>query len=81
MSTVRATEKRTLWLWGTMALAVLVGLAWYQVPLVSSQGIVVRAHFQEGDVPTHPEDPARSREIHARRNRYFSHKYFLNIYF
>lgn len=49
---------KTLWLWGTMCLALLLGLTWYQVPLVSSQGMVVRAHFQEGNVPSHPSDPA-----------------------
>jgi hypothetical protein len=47
-----------LWLWGTMGLALLFGLTWYEVPLVSSQGMVVRAHFQEGEVPSHPSDPA-----------------------
>jgi hypothetical protein len=40
------------------AVAVLFGLTWYQVPLVSSQGMVVRAHFSGGDVPSHPSDPA-----------------------
>jgi len=49
---------KTLWLWGTMGLALLLGLTWYQVPLVSSQSMVVRAHFQEGKVPSHPSDPA-----------------------
>jgi hypothetical protein len=47
-----------LWWWGGMGLALLFGLTWYEVPLVSSQGMVVRAHFQEGDVPSHPTDPA-----------------------
>jgi hypothetical protein len=45
-------------LFGFMAVAVLFGLTWYQVPLVSSQGMVVRAHFSEGEVPSHPSDPA-----------------------
>ena len=49
---------RSSWLWGTMCLALLFGLTWYEVPLVSSQGMVVRAHFQEGEVPSHPSDPA-----------------------
>ncbi len=49
---------KTLWLWGTMGLALLLGVTWYQVPLVSSQGMVVRAHFQEGNVPSYPSDPA-----------------------
>ena len=49
---------KTLLLWGTVCLALLLGLTWYQVPLVSSQGMVVRAHFHEGNVPSHPSDPA-----------------------
>ena len=49
---------QSLWLWGTMCLALLFGLTWYEVPLVSSQGMVVRAHFQEGEVPSFPSDPA-----------------------
>lgn len=49
---------RSSWLWGTMCLALLFGLTWYEVPLVSSQGMVVRSHFQEGEVPSHPSDPA-----------------------
>jgi len=49
---------KTLLVWGSMCLALLLGLTWYQVPLVSSQGMVVRAHFQEGTVPSHPSDPA-----------------------
>jgi len=48
----------SLCLWTTMGFALLFGLTWYEVPLVSSQGMVVRAHFQEGDVPDHPSDPA-----------------------
>ncbi len=50
--------KQPLWLWGSMSVALLFVLTWYQVPLVSSQGMVVRAHFQEGEVPAHPSDPA-----------------------
>lgn len=41
-----------------IAVAVLFGLTWYQVPLVSSQGMVVRAHFSGGEVPSQPSDPA-----------------------
>jgi len=52
------TRMQSLWLWGTMCLALLFGLTWYEVPLVSSQGMVVRAHFQEGEVPSFPSDPA-----------------------
>ena len=58
MTKARFFKKGTLWLWGTVGLAVMLGLTWYQVPLVSSQGIVIRAHFKEGPVPTHPSDSA-----------------------
>lgn len=56
MNTIRA--RRRISLFGIFSLAVLFGLTWYQIPLVSSQGMVVRAHFSEGEVPTHPSDPA-----------------------
>ena len=53
-----ATMKKTTWCWALMGFSLFVGLTWLEVPLVSSQGMVVRAHFQEGDVPDHPTDPA-----------------------
>ena len=43
---------------GLMVLALLSCLTWLGVPLVSSQGMVVRAHFSEGEVPSRPSDPA-----------------------
>lgn len=33
-------------------------LGWYDIPIVSSQGIVIRSYFQEGDIPSHPSDQA-----------------------
>jgi hypothetical protein len=36
----------------------VVLLTWFGVPAVSSQGIVIRSHFVEGEIPTHPSDPA-----------------------
>ena len=33
-------------------------LSWLGVPIVSSQGIVIRSHFVEGEVPTKPSDAA-----------------------
>lgn len=51
-----AGTKNTL-IWA-MTLVVLFSVTWYGVPLVSSQGIVVRSHFSEGEVPSHPTDPA-----------------------
>ena len=56
MSTIHA-KKRTV-LFVVFALVVLFGLTWYQVPLVSSQGMVVLAHFSKGEVPSHPSDSA-----------------------
>ncbi|MEJ2231301.1 MAG: ethylbenzene dehydrogenase-related protein [Nitrospirales bacterium] len=44
--------------WGLMVLVLLFGLTWYQVPMVSSQGMVIRAHLSEGEVPSHPSDQA-----------------------
>lgn len=58
LNTFNTSGMKTLWLWGTMSLTLLLGLTWYQVPLVSSQGMVVRAHFQEGALPSHPSDSA-----------------------
>ena len=43
---------------GLMVLALLSCLTWLGVPLVSSQGMVIRAHLLEGEVPSQPSDPA-----------------------
>ncbi len=32
--------------------------SWFGIPVVSSQGIVIRSHFLEGDIPTRPSDVA-----------------------
>ncbi len=56
MITMHARNR--LGLFGLFTLAALIGLTWYQVPLVSSQGMVVRSHFSAGEVPTVPSDPA-----------------------
>jgi len=50
--------RNRLGLFGLFTLGALIGLTWYQVPLVSSQGMVVRSHFSAGEVPTVPSDPA-----------------------
>ncbi|MDH4195554.1 MAG: ethylbenzene dehydrogenase-related protein [Nitrospirota bacterium] len=49
--------KRVVFL-GLMVLALLSCLTWLGVPLVSSQGMVIRAHLLEGEVPSQPSDPA-----------------------
>ena len=44
---------------GCLFFLVVAGfLTWYQVPLVSSQGIIIRSHFQAGEVPHLPTDAA-----------------------
>jgi hypothetical protein len=45
-------------LFGILVGAVFFALTWYQIPLVSSQGMVVRAHFVNGEVPSRPSDSA-----------------------
>ena len=43
---------------GLAVVSLVVLLTWFGVPAVSSQGIVIRSHFVEGDIPSHPQDPA-----------------------
>ena len=43
---------------GAVVVGLVVVLSWLGVPVVSSQGIVIRSHFVEGEVPTHPSDAA-----------------------
>lgn len=33
-------------------------LGWFEIPIVSSQGILIRSHFQEGEIPSYPSDKA-----------------------
>ena len=33
-------------------------LGWFEIPVVSSQGIVIRSHFREGEIPSFPSDKA-----------------------
>ena len=33
-------------------------LGWFEIPIVSSQGIVIRSHYREGEVPSYPSDKA-----------------------
>ncbi len=39
-------------------LVVAFVLGWLGIPIVSSEGMVIRSHLLAGDVPTTPEDPA-----------------------
>lgn len=43
---------------GIVVVSLITLLTWYGVPVVSSQGIVIRSHYVEGEVPSHPSDPA-----------------------
>ena len=53
---------KSLYSYRCLCCAVVVGLvlvlSWLGVPVVSSQGIVIRSHFVEGEVPTQPSDAA-----------------------
>lgn len=33
-------------------------LGWFEIPIVSSQGILIRSHFREGEIPSFPADKA-----------------------
>ena len=41
-----------------VVLGLVLVLSWLGVPVVSSQGIVLRSHFVEGELPTKPSDAA-----------------------
>ncbi len=47
---------KRMWPGGLFFFVVLAALTWYQVPLVSSQGIIIRSHYQAGEVPSFPTD-------------------------
>ena len=50
------TPYRVICGFAVVSLAIL--LTWFGVPAVSSQGIVIRSHFVEGEIPSHPTDSA-----------------------
>ncbi len=37
-------------------LFVVLLLGWFGIPLVSSEGVIIRAHWRPGDIPTAPDD-------------------------
>ena len=53
---------KSLYSYRVLCSAIVIGLvvvlSWMGVPVVSSQGIVIRSHFVEGEVPTKPSDAA-----------------------
>ncbi len=55
---VKRTPSRVLLATGAGILFVAGVLGWFGVPAVSSQGIVIRSHFLEGDIPNRPSDTA-----------------------
>ena len=58
MVKAKRIPSRVLLATGTGILLIAAALGWFGVPAVSSQGIVIRSHFLEGDVPTRPSDTA-----------------------
>ena len=49
---------RSLILTGLGIVCMAAALGWLGIPVVSSQGIVIRSHFMEGAIPTKPSDAA-----------------------
>ncbi len=49
---------RSLIATGSAIVVLAVVLGWFGLPVVSSQGIVIRSHFMEGTIPTNPDDAA-----------------------
>lgn len=54
----RRTLPRAIFVAGAAVLLTAGVLSWLDIPVVSSQGIVIRSHFLEGDIPTLPSDAA-----------------------
>ena len=52
------TLPRSLIVLGSGIVFLAVVLGWFGIPVVSSQGIVIRSHFTEGTIPTKPDDAA-----------------------
>lgn len=49
---------RTLILLGLSVVSTALFFVWFGIPVVSSQGIMIRSHFVDGAVPSFPSDPA-----------------------
>ena len=45
-------------MFGLMVASLVLILTWFGVTVVSSQGVVIRSQFVDGEVPTHPTDEA-----------------------
>ncbi|HEU4685660.1 MAG TPA: ethylbenzene dehydrogenase-related protein [Nitrospira sp.] len=55
------TGARPLWLLFLSILVIAGVLGGLGIPLVSSEGMIIRAHYLEGNLPSAPEDPAWSK--------------------
>ena len=54
----RRNWARSLIATGVGVLLTAIVLGWFEIPIVSSQGIVIRSHFREGNIPSYPSDKA-----------------------
>lgn len=57
-TTSKRPVSRSLFLTGFGIVLMGSALGWLGIPAVSSQGIVIRSHFMEGEIPTKPSDAA-----------------------
>ncbi len=54
----RRNWSRSLIVTGLGITLTAIVLGWFEIPVVSSQGIVIRSHFREGEIPSYPSDKA-----------------------
>ena len=54
----RRNWARSLIATGVGVVLAAIVLGWFEIPIVSSQGIVIRSHFREGNIPSYPSDKA-----------------------
>ncbi len=54
----RRNWTRSLIATGVGVVLTAIVLGWFEIPIVSSQGIVIRSHFREGNIPSYPSDKA-----------------------
>lgn len=49
---------RTVWVFLAGVVACALTLGWLGIPVAGSGGMIIRSHFQPGDIPALPEDPS-----------------------
>ncbi len=54
----RRNWARSLIATGVGVVLAAIVLGWFEIPIVSSQGIVIRSYFREGNIPSYPSDKA-----------------------